>query len=113
MLGLPDLMQLGLLSFNCRISEDWEGFSNLQYYCKDDYMKFCFDSCEEQQGTMLDKNKLINGSHFSSVFSGVGRFLIWPVDIKLLKNIIPLQKLAQHVPVLLMGKFEDEIHSME
>ena len=31
-LGLPDLMQLGLLSLNCRISEDWEGTSDLQYY---------------------------------------------------------------------------------
>ena len=47
-LGLPDLMQLSLLSFNCRISEDWEGTSDLQYCYKDDYMKFCFDSCEEQ-----------------------------------------------------------------
>ena len=45
---LPDLMQLGLFSFNCRISEDWEGTIDVQYYYKDDYMKFCFDSCEEQ-----------------------------------------------------------------
>ena len=60
-LGLPDLMQLGLLSFYCRISEDWEGTSDLQHYYKDNYKKFCFDSCEEQWGTALDKDKLING----------------------------------------------------
>ena len=30
-LGLPDLMQLSLHSFNCRISEDWEGSSDLKY----------------------------------------------------------------------------------
>ena len=74
--GLPDVMQLSLLSFNCRISEDWEGTSDLQYYYKDDYIKFCFDSCEEQPGNALEKDKLINGSPFRSVFSGVGRFLI-------------------------------------
>ena len=112
-LGLPDLMQLGLLSFNCRISEKWEGTSDLQYYYKDDYMKFCFDSCEEQQGTALDKDKLINDSHFRSVFSGVGRFLIQPVEIKLSENDVPVQKPAQCVPVSLKGKFEDEILSME
>ena len=66
-LGLQDLMPHGLLSFNCRISEDWEGTHDLQYYYKDDYVKFCFDSCEEQQGTTLDKDKLINGSHFREV----------------------------------------------
>ena len=87
-LGLPDLMQLGLLSFICRISEDWGETSDLQYYYKDDYTEFCFDSCEEQWRTALDKDKLLNGSHFRRAFSGVGRFLIWPVDIKLSENAI-------------------------
>ena len=42
----------------------------------------------------LHLTKIINGSHFSSIFSGVGRFLIWPVDIKLSENAIPIQKPA-------------------
>ena len=69
-------MHLGQLSFNGRISEYWEGTSDLQYYYKDSYTKFCFDSCEEQQGSTLDTDTLINGSHLRSVFSGVDRFLI-------------------------------------
>ena len=84
-------MQLGLLSFN-KISENWEGNNDIQYYYKDGYMKFCFYNCEDQQGTVLDKDKLINGPYFRSVFSCVGRFLIWPVDIQLLENAVPLQK---------------------
>ena len=106
-------MQLGLISFNCRISENWEGTSDLQYYYKDSYTKFCFNSCEEQQGTVLDKDKLINGYHFRSLFSGVGRFLNQPVDIKLSENAVPVQKPAQYVQVSLKGKFGDEIYSME
>ena len=90
-LGLPDLMQLSLFSFNCGISEYWEGISDLHYCYKDDYTKFCFDSCEKQQGTVLGKDKLINGSYFRNVFSGIGRFLIWPVNIRLSENAIPVQ----------------------
>ena len=61
-LGLPDFMHLCLISFNCRISKSWGGTNDLQYYYKDVYTKFCFGSCEEQQGTVLDKDRLINGS---------------------------------------------------
>ena len=112
-LGLPDLMQLGMISFNCRISDNSEGAYGLQYYYKDDYTQFCFNSCEEQQGTVLDKDRLINGSDIRSVFSGVGRFLIWPVDINLSENPVPVQKPAWCVPVSLKRKSEHEIHSME
>ena len=106
-------MQLGLISFNCRISENLKRSSDLQHYYKDDYTKFCFDSCEEQQENVFDKDKLNNGSHFRSVFSGNGRFPNWPIDIKHSENTVTVQKPAHHVPVSLKGKFEDEIHSMK
>ena len=111
--GLPHLMQLGLISLNCRISENWEGTNDLQYYYKCDYTKFCFNSYEEEKGTALDKDRLINGSCFRSVVSGVGRFSIQHVDIKLSENVVPVQKPAQCVIVSFKGKFKDEIHSME
>ena len=105
-------MQLGLLSFNCRISEDWEWTSDLQYYYKDDYMKFCFDSCEEQWGSTLDNDKLISSSCFNMSFQVLVDSNL-TCDIKLSEKTIPVQKPDWSVPVSLNGMFEDAIHSME
>ena len=44
-LGLPDLMQLNLVSFNHRVSKYWD----------DDHTSLVFDCCEEKTGTILNK----------------------------------------------------------
>ena len=64
-LGLPDLMQLKLVNFNCRVSDSWD----------DNHTSFAFDSCEEKTGIFLNKETLVHGPRFKSIFSSVGRSL--------------------------------------
>ena len=101
--GLPDLMQLNLVNFNCRVSDSWD----------DDHTSFAFDSCEEKTGTLLNKETLEHGPRFKSIFSGCGRFPIEPVNIQLSDDVVPIQEPARCVPMSLKDKFEQEIHSME
>ena len=96
-------MQLNLVNFNYRVSDSWD----------DDHTSFAFDSCEEKTGTFLNKETLVHGPRFKSIFSGVGRFPVKPVNIQLLDDAIPIQKPAGCVPMLLKDKFEQEFHSME
>ena len=72
-LGLIDIMWLNLVSFNCRVSKSWDG----------DDTSFAFDSCEEKSGTILNKDTLVNGPRFKSIFYGVGRFPVEPENIQL------------------------------
>ena len=55
----------------------------------------------------------MHGPRLKSVFSGVGRFPVEPVNIQLSDDAVPLEKPARHVPMSLKDKFEQEIHSME
>ena len=73
----------------------------------------CQDSCEEKRGTILNKDTLVNGQRFKSIFSGIGRFPVDPVNIQLTNDAVPVQKPAYRVPVSLKEKFEKEIRSME
>ena len=102
-LGLPDLMWLNLVNFNCRVSDSWD----------DDHTLFAFDSCEEKTGTFLNKEILVHGPRFKSIFSGVGRFPVEPVNIQLSDDAVPIQKPARCVPMSLKDRFEQEVHSME
>ena len=102
-LGLPDLIQLNLVNFNCRVSDSWD----------DDHTSFAFDSCEEKTGTFLNKETLVHGPRFKAIFSGVGKFPVEPVNIQLSDDAVPIQKPARCVPMSLKDKFEQEIHSME
>ena len=101
--GLPDLMQLNLVNFNCRVSDLWD----------DDHTSFAFHSCEEKTGTFLNKETLVHWPRFKSIFSGVGRFPVEPVNIQLSDDAVLIQKPARHVPVSLKDKFEQEIHNMK
>ena len=96
-------MQLNLVSFNCRVSKSWDG----------DDTSFAFNSCEEKSGTILNKDTLVNGQRFKSIFSGIGRFPVDPVNIQLTDDAVPVQKPACRVPVSLKEKFENEIRSTE
>ena len=64
-------------------------------------------------GTILNKETLVHGPRFKSIFSGVSKFPVEPVNILLSDDAIPVQKPARHVPMSLKDKFEHEIHSME
>ena len=96
-------MQLNLFSFNCRVSKSWDVDDTL----------FAFDSCEENSDTILNKDTLVNGPRFKSIFSGIGRFPVEPVNIQLTYDAVPVQKSACRVPVSLKEKFELEIKFME
>ena len=85
------------------VSESWD----------DDHTSFAFDSCEEKTGTILNKETLIHGPRFKSIFSGVGKFPVELVNIQLSDDSVLLQNPARHVPVSLKDKLEQEIHSME
>ena len=102
-LGLPDLMCLNLVNFNCRVSKSWD----------DDHTSYAFDSCEEKTITILNKETLVHGPRFKSIFSGVGRFPVELVSIQLSDDVVPVQKPVRHVPVSLKDIFEQEIYSME
>ena len=102
-LGLPDLMQLNLVSFNFWVCKSWDG----------DDTSFVFNSCEEKSGTILNKYTLVNGQMFKSIFSGIGRFPVDPVNIQLTDDAVPVQKPSCRVPVPLKEKFENEFRSME
>ena len=96
-------MQLNLVSFNCRVSKSWDG----------DDTWFAFDSCEEKNSTILNKDMLVNGDRFKSIFSGIGRFPVDRVNIQLTNDAVPVQKPAHRVSVYLKEKFENEIRSKE
>ena len=96
-------MQLNLVNFNCRVSESWNS----------DHTSFAFNSCEEKTSTILNKETFVHGPRFKSIFSGIGRFPVEPVNIQLSDDAVLIQKPARHVPMSLKGKFEQEIHSME
>ena len=83
--GLPDLMWLNPISFNCRVSKSWDGYDTW----------FAFDSCEEKSGTFLNKDTVVSGQRFKSIFSGTGRFPVDPVNIQLTNDAVPVQN--QHV----------------
>ena len=102
-LGLPDLMWLNLVNFNCRVSDSWD----------DDHTSFAFDCCEEKTGTFLNKETLVHGPRFKSIFLGVGIFPVEPMNIQLSDDAVLIQKAARHVPMSLKDKFEQEIHSLE
>ena len=68
---------------------------------------------KRKTGTFLNKEILVHGPRFKSIFSGVGRFPVEPVNIQLSDDAVPIQKPARHVPMSLKDKFEQEIHSME
>ena len=103
LLGLPDLMQLNIVNFNCRFSDSWD----------DDHTSFASDSCEEKTGTFLNKETFVHGPRFKSIFSCVGRFPVEPVNIQLSDDAVLIQKPARHVPMSLKDKSEQQIHSME
>ena len=97
-------MQLNLVNFNCREFHPWD----------DDHTSFAFDNCEEKKtSTCLNKETLVHGPRFKSIFSGVGRFPVEPVNIQLSDDAVLIQKPARHVPMSLKDKLEQEIHSME
>ena len=100
-LGLPDLMWLNLVNFNCRVSESWDN----------DHTSLAFYSCEEKTGIILIL--FVHGPRSESIFSGVGRFPVEPVNVELSDDAVPVQKPARQVPMSLKDKFEQEIHSME
>ena len=102
-LGLPDLMWLNLVCFNCRVSESWDN----------DHTSFAFDSCEEKPGTILNKETLVHRPMYKSIFSGVGRFSVGPVSIQLSDDAVPVQKHNQACAYVSKRQFEQEIHSME
>ena len=76
-----------------------------------DHTSFAFYSCEEKNGTFLNKETFVHGPRFKSIFSGVGRFPV--VNIQLSDDVVLIQKPARCVPMSLKDKFEQEIHSME
>ena len=84
-------MWLNLVSFNCRTSKSWDG----------DDTSFVFNSCEEKCGTILNKDTLVNGQRFKSIFSGIGRFPVDPVNIQLTDDAVPVKKPACRVTVSL------------
>ena len=102
-LGLPDFMQINLVNFNCRVSDSWD----------DDHTSFAFNIYEEKTGTFLNKETLVEGPRFKSIFSGVGRFPVEPVNIQLSDDTVLIQKPARCVPMSLKDKFEQEIHGVE
>ena len=57
-LGLPDLMQLNHVNFNCRVSDSWD----------DDHRSFAFDSCEEKLVPTLTKKPLYMGPGLINLF---------------------------------------------
>ena len=67
----------------------------------------------KKTGTILNKETLIHGPRFKSIFSGVARFPVEPVNIQLPDDAVLVQKPAKHVPMSLKEKFEQEIHNME
>ena len=96
-------MQLNLVNFDCRVSDSWD----------DDHTSFAFVTCEEKTEDSLNKETLVHGPRFKSVFSGVGIYPVKPVNIQLSDDAVPIQKPARCVPVSLKDKSEQEIHSME
>ena len=55
---------------------------------------------KKKTGTILNKETLVHGPMFKSIFSGVGRFPVEPVDIQLSDGAIPVQKPDRCVPCL-------------
>ena len=68
---------------------------------------------KKKTGIIFNKEILVHGPRFKSIFSCVGRFPVEPVNIQLYDDAVIVQKPARHVPVSLKDKFEQEIHSME
>ena len=77
-------MRLNPVNCNCRVSKSWDN----------DHISFAFDSCEEKSGTILNKEILVHGPMFKSVFSDVGRFPVEQVNIQLSDDAVPVQKQA-------------------
>ena len=96
-------MRLNLVNFNCRVSDSWDN----------DQTSIAFDRYEEETGSILKKEILVHRPRFKSIFSGVGRFPVEPVNIQLSDDGVLIQKPARCVPMSLKDKFEQEIHSME
>ena len=67
----------------------------------------------KKTGTILNKETLLPGPRFKSIFSSVGRFPVEPVNIQLSDDVVLVQQPARHVFMSLKDKFEQEIHSME
>ena len=67
---------------------------------------------KKKTGAFLNKETLVHGPRFKSIFSGVGRFPVEPVNIQLSGDAGLIQKPSRHVPMSLKDKFEQEIHSM-
>ena len=64
-------------------------------------------------GTILNKETLAHRPWFKSIFSGVSRFPVEPVNIQLSDDAVPIQKPVRYVTMSLKDKSEQEIHSME
>ena len=60
----------------------------------------------------ISKEWIINHSKYKHLFKGIGRFKCDPVQIKLTRKAVPVQKPPQRVPLALRDQFKQELDNI-
>ena len=108
-LGVGDVLALGLTSFHCPIYTDWQSHSDLTNSVDCIHPNANLTVCA---GT-LTKQAIINHPKYASLFSRIGHFRCSPVHITMRQNATSVQKPPRRVPIAMKDKFKQELDSME
>ena len=111
-IGLDASCNLGLLTINCPIYHSWtRDTRNIPI----DTLSSSFDAISGADADIpekISKEWIINNSKYKHLFQGIGRFKCDPVQIKIVRNAIPVQKPPQRVPLALKDQFKQELDNM-
>ena len=100
-IGLDASRNLGLLTINCPIYHSWTRDTQNTPI---DTLSSSFDAISGADADIrekISKEWIVNNPKYKHLFQGIGRFKCDPVQIKIARNAIPVQKPPQRVPLAL------------
>ena len=106
--GLPDLIDMQLISFDIPLEPEWERDSgtldsvNASLNCE----QGVFDSVDSR----ITQQMILN--RYRDVFTGLGKLKVEPVKIHLQENAVPVRKPCRRVPIAIRKQFEEELASL-
>ena len=104
-IGLDASHNLELLTVNCPIYQSWTKDAPIDAVSSTD----CADANIPER---ISKEWIINHPKYKHLFKGIGRFKCDPVQIKLTRNAVPVQKPPRRVPLALKDQFKQELDKM-
>ena len=104
-IGLDASRNLGFLTVNCPIYQSCTKDATIDAVSSTD----CADANIPER---ISKEWIINHPKYKHLFKGMGRFKCDPVQIKITRNAVPVQKPPQRVPLALKDQFKQELDNM-